>query len=41
MAVSYTVAKIYTVRLPKQFAVDCVEIVTHIFKRDCRYAVTL
>jgi hypothetical protein len=33
MAASYKVAKIYNVRLPKKFVVDCVDIVTHILKQ--------
>jgi len=32
MTASYTVAKIYNVRVPNQSVVDCVDIVTHIFK---------
>jgi hypothetical protein len=32
MTASYTVDKIYNVRLPKQFVMDCADIVTHILK---------
>ena len=33
MTSSYTGAKICNVRIPKQFVVDCVGVVTHILKQ--------